>query len=513
VRYEVLGAGCSRSGADALTVRGDIVVVSGGTLGSTEILLRSAAHGLAVSPHVGTHFSGNGDVLGFAFDCDDEVDGIGWGRDRADRPRVGPCITGVIDARKGVPVADGIIIEEGSIPSALAHVVPATFALGEPGSDGVPLLRRLRQALSALVDGAYRGPANRTQTFLVMGNEATAGTMDLEDDRLRIRWPGIGTSTLFEEANHTLAHASEAVGGDFVPNPDWNDMLHHPLVTVHPLGGCPMGDRAETGAVDHTGAVFAGPTGTEVHEGLYVCDGAIVPRPLGVNPLLTISALAERTAALVAAAHGWTIDEGTDPPAAVLPLTADRRVERKVRAARVLERWGALAAVGRTAAGWLLTAGGGATGGGHPTTGARTAKASGPPGARPGVSVREEMAGAWTATDATDVADAGDREQYLAADIAGEAAGRTIDMRLTLASDDVERLTHDLSVPLAVSGTVELRGLLDAPATVGPAGAMSLVVADDAVDRTVQHMRYHLPLPEAGLHVEGFKVLTEGDVT
>ena len=55
-----------------------------------------------------------------------------------------------------------------------------------------------------------------------------------------------------------------------------------------------MGADAAMGAVDHVGRVYANSVGGDVHEGLYVLDGAIVPRPLGVNPLLTICALAER---------------------------------------------------------------------------------------------------------------------------------------------------------------------------------------------------------------------------
>jgi cholesterol oxidase len=58
--------------------------------------------------------------------------------------------------------------------------------------------------------------------------------------------------------------------------------------------------------VDH-GPGLRRRAGTAVHEGLYVCDGAVIPRALGVNPLLTISALAERCCALLAEERGWTI--------------------------------------------------------------------------------------------------------------------------------------------------------------------------------------------------------------
>jgi cholesterol oxidase len=324
VRFHELGAGRDRFGEDPMTVCGKIVVLAGGALGSTEILLRSKAKGLAVSPRVGTAFSGNGDVLGFAFDCDETVNGIGYGHDHTDHHRepVGPCITGVIDGREGADLEDGIIIEEGSIPGALAHAMPLGFALApKDPDDGGTFLTRLRQAAQSLLEGPYHGPLSRTQTFLVMGNEPTSGTMDLEDDRLRIRWAGIGGSPLFARINQTLEDAATAVHGTYIPNPEWHEVQKNPLVTVHPLGGCPMGDTAEDGAVDHLGTVFRGVTGSDVHEGLHVCDGAVIPRPLGVNPLLTISAIAERTAAGIAARHGWTIDYDGEPPAAAPAAT------------------------------------------------------------------------------------------------------------------------------------------------------------------------------------------------
>ena len=64
------------------------------------------------------------------------------------------------------------------------------------------------------------------------------------------------------------------------------------LVTPHPLGGCNMGSTPSNGVVNHRGEVFG-------HAGLYVADGSIVPRPIGINPSKTIAALAERIAELM----------------------------------------------------------------------------------------------------------------------------------------------------------------------------------------------------------------------
>src|SRR6187402_1160193 len=73
--------------------------IAAGTLGSTEILLRSHARGLPLSSAVGTRFSGNGDVLGFAYHTSDRVDGISTGSHSPAQPAVGPCITSIIDMR------------------------------------------------------------------------------------------------------------------------------------------------------------------------------------------------------------------------------------------------------------------------------------------------------------------------------------------------------------------------------------------------------------------------------
>ena len=56
--------------------------------------------------------------------------------------------------------------------------------------------------------------------------------------------------------------------------------------TAHILGGATMGDSIKSGVVDQNFEIYNYP-------GLYVIDGSVVPSNLGVNPSLTITALAE----------------------------------------------------------------------------------------------------------------------------------------------------------------------------------------------------------------------------
>jgi len=65
-----------------------------------------------------------------------------------------------------------------------------------------------------------------------------------------------------------------------------------------------MADDAEKGVVNHKGQVFD-PVRGAVHDGLYICDGSVVPCALDANPSLTISAIAERTAAILIEDRKW----------------------------------------------------------------------------------------------------------------------------------------------------------------------------------------------------------------
>ena len=56
--------------------------------------------------------------------------------------------------------------------------------------------------------------------------------------------------------------------------------------TAHVLGGCPIGATPDDGVVDLHSRAFG-------YDDFYVVDGSIIPANLGVNPSLTITAMAE----------------------------------------------------------------------------------------------------------------------------------------------------------------------------------------------------------------------------
>lgn len=324
VHYAPQGLGRERFDAEEPAVCADIVVLAAGTLGSTEILLRSRERGLPLSDRLGKGFTGNGDVLAFGYNNECPIDGIGFGETArtydvhhdAKRP-VGPTITGLIDLRGTEDLEKGIVIEEGAIPGGIAPLLPgimaaAAAALGDDTDRNDGFEEKARE-VESLVRGPYRGAVNHTQTFLVMSHDGADGEMKLDGDRLAVEWPEVGSKDVFKRVAAKVREAVAATGGTYVPNPVWSEVFEHDLITVHPLGGCAMGEDAASGVVDADCRVYAGHAGSDVHPGLLVCDGSVMPRPLGVNPLLTITAVTERAMIRLAEAKGRVIDLAPAP--------------------------------------------------------------------------------------------------------------------------------------------------------------------------------------------------------
>lgn len=256
----------------SLTAR--VLILAAGTLGTTEILLRSRQRrGLALSDWLGRGFSANGNYLGFVDYqySDSEVftnsGGVGI-RSGAPEMPVGTAIQGAIDFRQpGRPLPRRVLIEDLAHPSAHAP--------------GVSLLM--------LAD------LNRAITLLGCGHDTAGGELRLDGGNgIAVRWPDYERQASHTETIAVMREYATIHGGRFKPfTPARN-------YTAHPLGGCRMADTVTDGVVDHAGRVFDASSGNPragaVHRGLYVVDGSILPTALGNNPLLTITALAERAA-------------------------------------------------------------------------------------------------------------------------------------------------------------------------------------------------------------------------
>jgi cholesterol oxidase len=284
------------------------VIIGGGVLGSSGILMRSQRSGLPLSPNRGGRLSGNGDAFAFAYNCDDRLDSVGHGDDPT--PPVGASILSVIDRRATPDVDDGIIIQEGAFPTGMAGLLRVLLqviaATGEETHPGWAHWFHEQVAEGRdLFGDKENGALNRTLVFLLMGHDGADGLIELDDcGRPAIRWPQLHERDLFTAENALARAISAKLGGIFVKDPLDTPLLLNNLITVHPLGGCGMGDDPTSGVVDHAGRVFRDDRG--VYPGLYVADGSVIPTSLGVNPLWTISALAERIADHVVSDLGLT---------------------------------------------------------------------------------------------------------------------------------------------------------------------------------------------------------------
>lgn len=158
-------------------------------------------------------------------------------------------------------------------------------------------LRALTAVLRHPIDAArvylLPGWARRTVILLVM---------QTEDNRLRMRYArhavyGFRKGLVVEPApdappapiaiptGHEVARRFAELSGGMVAGAVAGGLFNIPI-TAHILGGCPVGPTAEEGVIGPDGQVHGYP-------GLYVADGSVVPANLGVNPSLTITALAE----------------------------------------------------------------------------------------------------------------------------------------------------------------------------------------------------------------------------
>ncbi|WP_295546742.1 alkaline phosphatase D family protein [uncultured Pseudacidovorax sp.] len=318
------------------------VVLAAGTFGSTEILLRSRLaqtdadglrwHGLSTSERLGERVSGNGDDVACIAELEAPANALGETSAGPNDEPTGPTISAMIRFRDGADARLSTLVQDGGVPGLLGPVFQELIQT-------LTTVARLDDPAAPPADGSddlAPQPQVRTHslTLLGMGHDDSPARIELDaqGDRVRWLWPRP------EQAEAPPLHRARVQAGTggrhgrYLRNPGsgilpdtLSSLMSGPdmgqvLATVHPLGGCAMADDATQGVCNHVGQVFRGAGGTDVHEGLYVMDGSVIPTSLGVNPMLTITALAERSCAELIAR-----EQAAGGARAPVPSTATRR--------------------------------------------------------------------------------------------------------------------------------------------------------------------------------------------
>ncbi len=222
------------------SVRAEKVVITAGTLNTLRLLFRcrDAADGLPhLSPALGRHFFTNGD-MGAAL----------WRGAGLPKTDTGPLVTAWVDLWQHERM---FVMETGRFPMVNA-------------SDRAPWL------------------------FGIMGDPPIDGAIAFEKGRLRHRFKREPICTFHRRVATLMKIAAQAIESRALVLPA--SVFNRRPVTVHPLGGARMANGPHEGVIDSHQQVFG-------YSGLYVLDGAAIPRQLGSPPSMTIAACAERAMA------------------------------------------------------------------------------------------------------------------------------------------------------------------------------------------------------------------------
>ena len=271
------------------TIRARGVVVSGGSYGTVNLLMRCKERGslAKLSEQLGRFLRTNSEAL---LTVQSQKKGVDYSK--------GIAIT------SGVYIDDKTHIEIVRYPAGSDAMAPLVTVL-TGGGGSIPRWLRwmgtvIRHPLQFLRTLIPFGWARKTAILLVM---------QPVDSHLRYKlrrpwyWPfgkkldsdrgdGPPVPVYIPVANLVAKKMAEKMGGG-IPQSGTIEVLLNKASTAHILGGCPIGLTPEDGVVDPQSRAFG-------YDDLYVVDGSIIPANLGVNPSLTITAMAEHAMSHVA---------------------------------------------------------------------------------------------------------------------------------------------------------------------------------------------------------------------
>lgn len=324
------------------------VVLAAGSLGSSEILLRSRSDKMPLSSELGAHFSCNGDNLAAFYGMAQPVNACADEILPVNQRTVGPTITRELGVNPPgpAPKSTRFRVQEFAIPAPLKRlfeeIVTTSYALQQ--ADKADVFPHGKETPGAPDPLAVNPQAIRNTLVVgVIGHDDAKGLLRLEPrlgatvenplpGSVRIHWPDARRGAALEASDKLLREWAERKksNGTLLPNPLWKllpgdlaELVSQPLgpvMTVHPLGGCAAGNTALDGVVDEYGQVLNPNTG-EPHPGLAVLDGSVFGHSLGANPALTITAFAMRAAHRLARNWWYTNAQvlGTAPTTVPLP--------------------------------------------------------------------------------------------------------------------------------------------------------------------------------------------------
>ena len=288
VHYTDLASGTSAS------VTGRRVVLSAGTLGTNEILLR-CRHVYRTLPDLsrklGDGYSGNGDFLGSIQNSQTDLE-----------PWKGPDVTSVIRYFESAPRFTM------AAPTFNRAVMTVLASRRQGGGRLLKVLSPLLWPLMEwIIPWAFRSgyltkparsragdPARMTNLFAI-GRDNANGRVRLKRGRLDIEWDYARENReLTQKMLAAMQEVADVYGGTFAPLITWN--IFNRIITVHSLGGCHLSDSPQGGVVSTHGEVHGYP-------GLFVADGSVIPSSIGFHPVMTISAVSERIAEAVVSSY------------------------------------------------------------------------------------------------------------------------------------------------------------------------------------------------------------------
>jgi cholesterol oxidase len=281
------------------------VVFSASSLGTMELLFHLKERGAlpAISNELGKHVRTNSESL------------------------IGARVPGSAeDLSQGIAIGSGIYIDEHT------HIEAVRYPRGSDAmsflttilTDGCPGSARIGLWLKNLVCSMFFHPVQALRMIRPWGWAREAVIllcMQALDGQIEMRWQrpwfwpfrktlvswGQKVPTYIPRANEFAKMFAKISGGtamSMLP-----EILFDVPGTAHCIGGCVIADSATHGVVDARHRVFG-------YQNMYVCDGSVVSANLGVNPSLTITALAERAMSFIplASETRWD-DAATTVPA------------------------------------------------------------------------------------------------------------------------------------------------------------------------------------------------------